>query len=453
MALHESTKGLDLPITGAPAQVVESGLSPQRIALIAEDFIGMKPTFHVQVGDSVKRGQALFVDKKTPGVQFTSPAAGTIVALNRGERRAFQSLVIEVDKADPEASVSFAAYTGDDVGAYSREGVRDLLVESGLWTALRTRPFSKVPAIDSVPYAIFVTAIDTNPLAADIDTVFSGRQVDLNAGLRAIGALTDGNVHFCKSPDSEVHPTGNAGAFVEEFKGPHPAGNPGFHIHTIAPVGHHRTCWYLGVQDVLAIGQLFQTGTLDTERIISFAGPAALNPRLLKVRQGISLDELSAGEVADGEVRVISGSVLSGRKAAGEIDGYLGRYHNQVSVLEEDRERVFFGWLLPGLEKFSVVGAFVSRFVPEKKFDFTTSTHGGARAMVPIGNYERMMPFDILPTFLLRSLVVDDLESCEELGCLELDEEDIALCTFVCPSKYEYGPILRRNLTTIEKEG
>ena len=150
---------------------------------------------------------------------------------------------------------------------------------------------------------------------------------------------------------------------------------------------------------------------------------------------------------------VHDGSVLSGRKASGEVEGYLGRYHNQVSILEEDRERVFFGWLLPGLEKFSVVGAFISRFVPEKKFDFTTSTHGGARAMVPIGSYERVMPFDILPTFLLRSLVVDDLERCEELGLLELDEEDIALCTFVCPSKYEYGPILRRNLTTIEKEG
>jgi len=453
MALHVSTKGLDLPITGAPEQAIGSGPSPKRIAIVADDYIGMKPAFQVQVGDTVKRGQCLFEDKKTPGVRYTAPGAGTIVALNRGERRAFQTIVIELDQSDPDAAVDFGAYSGQDISSYDRGGVQALLVESGLWTAFRTRPFSKVPALDSSPFAIFITAMDTNPLAADIDVVVGDRQVDLDAGIAAIRALTDGNVHFCKSPKSQVHPTGNAEAFIEEFQGPHPAGNPGYHIHTLAPVGHHRTCWYVGVQDVLAIGQLFRTGTLDSERVISFAGPAVHQPRLLKVRQGMSLDELTDGEVADGEIRVISGSVLSGRKAMGEVHGYLGRYHNQVSVLKEDRERVFLGWLDPGIEKFSVVSAYLSSLIPEKKFAMTTTTNGGARAMVPIGSYEKVTPFDILPTELLRSLAVDDLESAEELGCLELDEEDLALCTFVCPSKYEYGPLLRRNLTTIEKEG
>ena len=453
MALHVSTKGLDLPITGTPEQVVESGPSPKRVAIIAEDFIGMKPAFQVQVGDSVKLGQTLFEDKKTPGVRFTSPVAGTVVALNRGERRAFQSLVIEPDAGDANASVTFEAYQGDDLTQYDRDGVQALLVESGLWTALRARPFSKVPAPGTAPFALFITAMDTNPLAADVDVVVEGRQADLNAGVKALGALTDGNVYFCKSPKSKVHPEGSPETLVEEFQGPHPAGNPGYHIHSLAPVGHHRTCWYIGIQDVLAVGQLFRTGTLDVERIISLAGPVVNKPRLLKVRQGISLDELCDGQLSDGENCVISGSVLSGRKAMGEIHGFLGRYHNQVSVIEEDRERVFMGWLLPGMEKFSVVSAFVSALAPEKKFDFTTTTHGGARAMVPIGSYEKVMPFDILPTFLLRSLAVDDIESCEELGCLELDEEDLALCTFVCPSKYEFGPILRRNLNTIEKEG
>ncbi len=453
MALHVSTKGLDLPITGAPVQVVEPGPSPKHIAIVADDYLGMKPTFLVQVGDRVQRGQALFEDKKSPGVLFTAPGAGTVVALNRGERRAFQSIVIELDRSNPDDSVSFTTYTSQDIAGYGRAGVQALLVESGLWTAFRARPFSKVPKLDTTPYAIFVTAIDTNPLAANIDAVVGDRQADLDAGMEAISLLTDGNVHFCKAPDTKVHPMGKSGAFIEDFKGPHPAGNPGFHIHTIAPVGHNRTCWYIGIQDVLAIGQLFRYGTLDVERIISFAGPAATRPRLLKVRLGSSLDDLSAGEVADGEVRVISGSVLSGRASSGEIQGYLGRYHSQVSVLAEDRERVFLGWLDPGMEKFSVVGAYIASFIPDKKFAMTTTTNGGARAMVPIGNYERVMPFDILPTFLLRSLAVDDLESCEELGCLELDEEDLALCTFVCPSKYEYGPILRRNLTTIEKEG
>lgn len=453
MALHVSTKGLDLPIAGAPDQVVEPGLSPQHIAIVADDYIGMKPAFQVQVGDTVKRGQTLFEDKKTPGVRYTAPGAGTIVALNRGERRAFQSVVIALDGSNPDASVDFSAYTGNDIGTYGRTGVRDLLVESGLWTALRARPFSRIPSPDSSPFAIFVTAMDTNPLAPNIDVVVGERQGDLDAGMTALSMLTDGNTYFCKSPSSRVHPTGNASAFIEEFQGPHPAGNAGFHIHTIAPVGHHRTCWYIGIQDVLAIGQLFRTGTLDVKRVISLAGPAVKRPRLLSVRLGTSLDELTASEVAEGEVRVISGSVLSGRRAMGELSGYLGRYHQQVSVLQEDRERVFFGWLAPGLEKFSVVSAFVSSFIPDKKFEFTTTTNGGARAMVPIGSYEKVMPFDILPTFLLRSLAVDDIESCEELGCLELDEEDLALCTFVCPSKYEFGPILRRNLTTIQKEG
>jgi Na+-transporting NADH:ubiquinone oxidoreductase subunit A len=453
MALHVSTKGLDLPIAGAPAQALESGPSPKRIAIMADDYIGMKPAFQVQVGDAVQCGQVLFEDKKTPGVRITSPGAGTIVALNRGERRAFQSLVVELDQSAPNASVDFAAYTGKDIADYGREGVQALLVESGLWTALRTRPFSKVPGLDTVPYAIFVTAMDTNPLAANVDLAADGRQEDLDAGMVAISALTDGNVHFCKAPKSQVHPTGDASTHVEEFQGPHPAGDAGYHIHTLAPVGHHRTCWYVGVQDLLAIGQLFRAGTLDVERVISFAGPAATKPRHLKVRQGVSLGELSDGEVAEGELRIISGSVLSGRKSMGEVHGFLGRYHTQVSVIKEDHERVFLGWLDPGLEKFSIVGAFLSRFIPDKKFAMTTSTHGGARAMVPLGGYERVMPFDILPTFLLRSLAVDDLERSEELGCLELDEEDLALCTFVCPSKYEFGPILRRNLNTIEKEG
>jgi Na+-transporting NADH:ubiquinone oxidoreductase subunit A len=176
-------------------------------------------------------------------------------------------------------------------------------------------------------------------------------------------------------------------------------------------------------------------------------------PRLLKVRLGTSLDDLTVNELEAGENRVISGSILSGRKASGEIFGYLGRYHVQVSALKEDRERVFLGWMEPGVDKFSVVSAFISSLIPDKKFNLTTTTNGGPRAMVPIGTYERVMPFDILPTFLLRSLVVDDIEEAEVLGCLELDEEDLALCTFVCPSKYDFGPILRRNLNTIEKEG
>lgn len=452
MALHVSKKGLDLPVTGAPEQVIESGSTPRRVALLADDYLGLKPTFLVQAGDTVRRGQALFEDKKTPGVRFTSPCSGTVAAINRGERRAFQSVVIEVNP-DNDEQVSFQAYTGATPATYDRVGAQALLVEAGLWPALRTRPFSRVPALDTAPYAIFVTAMDTNPLAADVDVVVGERLGDMESGLRILSKLTDGKVHFCKKPGSALLPTSESGVTVQEFKGPHPAGTVGYHIHKIAPVGHQRTVWHIGIQDVLAIGRLFRTGELDTERVISLAGPVVKRPRLLKVRLGTSLDDLCAGELEDCECRVISGSILSGRKSSGEVFGYLGRYHVQVSALKEDRERVFLGWLEPGADKFSVVSAFISSLIPDKKFALTTTTNGGARAMVPLGTYERVMPFDILPTFLLRSLIVDDLEEAEALGCLELDEEDLALCTFVCPSKYDFGPILRRNLNTIEKEG
>ncbi|MBL7644626.1 MAG: Na(+)-translocating NADH-quinone reductase subunit A [Candidatus Hydrogenedentes bacterium] len=450
--MHVVKKGLDLPVTGVPEQVIEAGSSPRRVAILADDFHGLKPSFRVQPGDVVRRGQALFEDKKTPGVLFTAPCAGTVTAIHRGERRSFQSLVIEATPGGGE-QVSFQSYTGKSPVACDRAEVRELLVESGLWPAFRTRPFTRVPQLNSAPYAIFVTAMDTNPLAADVDLIAGERLPDMEAGLLVLGKLTDGKVHFCKKAGGALQPTSASGVTVQEFKGPHPAGTPGLHIHLIAPVGHHRTVWHIGIQDVLAIGRLFRTGELDTERVIALAGPVVKRPRLLKVRLGASLDDLTANELEDGENRVISGSILSGRKASGEIFGYLGRYHSQVSALKEDRERVFLGWLAPGAEKFSVVSAFVSSLIPDKKFDLTTTTNGGARAMVPIGTYERVMPFDILPTFLLRSLVVDDIEQAEELGCLELDEEDLALCTFVCPSKYDFGPILRRNLNTIEKEG
>lgn len=459
MAVYKFKKGLNLPIAGAPVQVIESGPTPKHVAVLADDYVGMKPGFKVSAGDTVKRGQILFEDKKIPGVVFTSPGAGTVVAINRGERRALQSVVIELNdneragKTSDADRVSFGAYQGDNPESYDRDALQALLVESGMWTALRTRPFSRTPKPGTAPFAIFVTAMDTNPLAADVDVVVGDRMVDLDVGLRTLTKLTDGQVHFCKSPESLLSPTGNSGVQVQEFQGPHPAGTVGLHIHTIAPVGHHRTVWHIGVQDVLALGHLLRTGELNLDRIVALAGPVVKRPRLLTTRIGASLDDLTAGEIDDVEARVISGSVLSGRKAVGDIFGYLGRFHAQVSVLEEGRDRVFFGWLDPGVDKFSVTSAYLSSLVPGRKFSFTTSTNGGARAMVPIGSYEKVMPFDILPTFLLRALIVDDLEEAEALGCLELDEEDLALCTYVCPGKYDYAPILRRNLNTIEKEG
>jgi len=457
MALHKIAKGLDLPITGAPEAKIDDGNSAVRhVALVAADYVGMKPRMHVAVGDGVKRGQLVFEDKKIPGVRFTAPGAGKVVAIHRGERRAFQSMVIELDDLDQAGKgeqIVFETYTAKPIPSLSRDEIEALLVESGMWTALRTRPFSKTPALGSTPHSIFVTATDSNPLAPNPATIVKGKEKEFEAGLLCIAKLTDGKVYLCRAPGTAITAPANSNVVVEEFQGVHPAGTVGVHIHTLAPVHRDKTVWHIGYQDVIAVGALFSTGQLDLDRVIALAGPAVKQPRLIRTRLGASTDDLTEGQLNDGENRVISGSILSGTAASGEVHGYLGRFHNQISVICEDRERVFLGWLGPGFKQFSIIRAFASCLTPGKKFNFTTSQNGGRRAMVPIGMYEKVMPMDILPTFLLRALIMDDLERAELLGCLELDEEDLALCTFVCPGKYDYGPILRRNLTTIEKEG
>lgn len=459
MGEHIIRKGLNLPIEGEPEQRIDAAAAATKVALIAHDYLGMKPTMKVEEGALVKRGQILFEDKKSPGVVFTAPGAGRVTAINRGDRRALQSLVIELNDRERAGQPSgedfqpFASYTGNDVAGLSRDQIKALLVESGLWTALRARPFGRVAKPADTPHSIFVTAMDTNPLAPSADAVIAGAEQPFQIGLQALVKLTDGPVFLCKAPDSAVTVRPNTGVTIEHFCGPHPAGTPGVHIHTLDPVSRTKTVWHLGLQDVIAIGRLIQTGQLDVTRVVALGGPVVKRPRLLRTRLGASLDELVAGELEAGDHRIISGSVLSGRSAMGDVHGYLGRYAQQVSALHEGREREFMGWLAPGLNRFSATRAFVSWLFPGRKFAFSTSLNGSPRAMVPIGVYERVMPMDIPATFLLRSLVVGDTEKAEQLGVLELEEEDVALCTFVSPSKYDYGVYLRDVLTTIEREG
>lgn len=441
-------KGLDLPITGNPRQTIEDGPTIRSVAVIGFDYHGMKPTMAVKAGDRVKRGQELFSDKKTPGVIYTAPASGTVSAVHRGAQRVFQSVVIDIDGDD---YVEFERYTSADLANLARQQVRENLVNSGLWTALRTRPFNKVPSLDSSPSSLFVTAIDTNPLAADPSVVIADKAQAFNNGLTVLARLLDGKVFVCHAPGAQL-PKGQGSNIVhQQFSGVHPAGNAGTHIHFLDPVSAKKTVWTIGYQDVIAVGELFVTGQLPVERIVSLAGPQVANPRLIRTRLGASLDEITAGQLKTGESRVISGSVFGGRHG-GAATRYLGRFHNQISVLEEGRERTFLHYLRLGFKNYSVLPIYISKFVGGK-FSFTTSTNGSERAMVPVGAYEKVMPLDILPTQLLRSLIVGDTETAQQLGCLELDEEDLALCTFVCPGKYEYGPILRRNLTRIELEG
>jgi len=465
MALHKFEKGLDLPLPGKPTQVVR-GTSPcTRVALMADDYPGMKPGMHVVEGQTVKRGQLLFEDRKQPGVRHTAPAAGRVIGIHRGEKRALQAVVIDLSDGERRGAPGddeferFAAFSGANPDSLARDRIRALLAESGLWTAIRQRPFGRVPSPDGDADALFITAIDTHPHAPLPEVALAGKLEDFRLGTRLVAKLIDGPTYLCVEEHSELGDGAPKGVQVERFAGPHPAGTVGLHIHTLRPVNRNRKVWHLGYQDVAAIGHLFRTGRLDVSRVISIAGAPVSDPRLEISRIGACVSEIVAADVARArngeakEIRAISGSVLAGKRTHGDVFDFLGRYERQVSLLPEDREQVFMGWLSPGPNLFSTTRIYLSSLFRPAKFKFTTTTNGSQRAMVPIGLYEKVMPLDILPTFLLRSLIVGDLETAERLGVLELEEEDLALCTFVCPGKTNYGPILRRNLETLEKEG
>ena len=450
-------KGLTVPIAGSPEQIVEDAPVARRVAILGQDYHGMRPTMAVHEGDHVKRGQVLFTDKKTEGVVFTAPAAGVVSAINRGPKRRFESLVVEVAEGDEEEETFLRCELAGALAALERQQVVDNLVASGLWTALRTRPYSKVPGITTVPASIFVTAIDTAPLAPDpVVVIASGsptHESDFLLGQAVLTRLTEGPVFLCQEPGAGIPVAEHERIEAHAFAGPHPAGLAGTHIHFLDPVPDGRTVWYIGYQDVIAIGALFRTGRLPVGRVISLAGPCVKNPRLLRTRLGAEVGGIVRGELdPEGDVRIISGDILSGHVAEG-VHAFLGRYHRGISVLPLETEREFMNWMRPGFGKYSVKPAFAGALRTRGDRVFNTNLNGSPRAMVPIGMYEKVMPLDILPTFLLRALAVGDDEQAEALGCLELGEEDLALCSFVCPGKTDYGPLLRTILTRLEKEG
>jgi len=440
-------KGLDLPLAGAPTQQISDGQSVKTVAVVGFDYHGMKPSMKVKAGDTVKKGQVLFADKKNEGVVFTAPASGTVSAVNRGAKRIFQSVVIEKQGEEQEV---FAKYESNAIAGLTVEQITENLVNSGLWTTLRTRPYSKVPAIGSTPAAIFITAMDTNPGALDAQVVIDEQKEAFALGQTILAKLTQGKTYLCVDAASNIE--ASSGVQLEKFSGVHPAGNAGTHIHFLEGVSAQKVVWNINFQDVIAIAKLFTTGELNTDRVVALSGPQVSNPRLVRTQVGACLSELLAGELKEGNNRVVSGSVFGGRPAVDAFD-FLGCYHSQVSVLEEGGERIVLHYLRPGFDVISVLNIYISKLFKGKKFNFTTSRNGSERAMMPVGNFEKVMPLDILATQLLRAIAVGDLDMAEKLGALELDEEDLALCTFTCAGKYEYGQILRNTLTRIEAEG
>lgn len=442
-------KGLAIPISGAPSNQVEAARPVSSVAVIGPDYVDMKPTMVVKEGDQVKIGQVLFECKKTPGLFFTAPASGKVTGINRGERRAFQTVTIA---CDGEEHLGFSSHRGKSPKDLGADDVRALLIESGMWSCIRQRPFEKTPSLNSTAHSVFVSVIDTQPLAMPPSTVISARSEDFQIGLEILAKLPSHHLHVCKDSSSLKLPT-IPNLKVTEFQGIHPAGNVGTHIHFLEPVNPNKSVWHVGYQDVIAIGHLFRTGKLDTERWVAIGGPRMKNPRILKTRIGANLQEVLSGEVNDSKTaRLISGSVLNGRRIC-DTFAYLGRFHNAACAIEEDNKRELLGWHTPGFDRFSQKPIYVSRLMPGKSFALGSSTHGSPRAMVPTGSFEEVTPLDILPTQLLRALLSNDTDTAQDLGCLELAEEDLALYTFVSPGKIDFGPVLRENLSKIEKEG
>ncbi|MEP2718526.1 Na(+)-translocating NADH-quinone reductase subunit A [Pseudophaeobacter sp.] len=445
MRHYKLRKGLELPVVGAPTQEIHDGPAVRTVALLGSDYLGLKPRLAVQEGDIVAAGAPIFANKDTSDVQVVAPVSGRVKAINRGARRVLISVEIEVDAAAAEP-IDFSG-TGD---AATATGLAERLCAAGLWTSFRSRPYSKVPASDTRPAAIYVTAMDSEPLSADASLIINAAADDFAAGLKAIATLSEGETYLCQSGGTALASVD--GVEVVGFDGPHPAGLAGTHMHFIEPPTATKTVWSIGYQDVIAIGRLLATGKLDAERVVALTGPLVAKPRLVRTLVGASMTELLADELtAANSVRMISGSILSGRAGEGP-DAYLGRYARQITVIEEDKKQIPLGWIRPMASKYAVQPVLGSLF-SKKLYALTSNLNGGRRAMVPTGTFEELMPQDFLPTQLLRALLVMDTDQAQALGALELDEEDLGLVGFACPAKYEYGLALRDSLTKIEKEG
>ena len=445
-------KGLNIPINGSPTEEIVDSTRSRSVAILGNDYVGMKPTMLVEEGDRVKLGQALFEDKKNPGVIFTSPAGGKVESINRGDRRVLQSVVIEVEQE--EEIEEFNRYSEVELDKTTSAEIRSQLIKSGSWTAFRTRPYSKIPGVEEIPNNIFISLLDTQPLSPNPEIITNLNTDNFNFGLKVLKRLVDCPIHISTGPNSNLDLPEDDQVINHIFSGPHPAGLVGTQMHYISPASLSNINWTIGYQDVIAIGAQFRTGKVFVERVVSLAGPQVNEPKYLKTRLGACTDEVTAGQLTQRENRVISGSVISGREALGPY-AYLGRYHNQISVVAEpnSKDREFMNWLTPGPRKFSKIPLFLSSLFPKKLYKFKALMNGSDRPIVPIGVYEEVFPLNFLPAMLLRNIVLMDTEKIQALGGLELDEEDLSLCSFVCPGKYDFGSLLRAGLTKIEVEG
>ncbi|MDD2599366.1 MAG: Na(+)-translocating NADH-quinone reductase subunit A [Kiritimatiellae bacterium] len=444
-------KGLDLPIQGRPAEDLSELIKTQKVALIGLDYIGLKPSLRVKTGEMVKTGDPLFASKENEGVVYTAPCPGRVVEINRGQRRVLESVVIEVDES--HGVCEFATLTDAQLKRAEADEVIGVLAASGLFTAFRQRPFSRVPQLTARPHSIFVTSINSDPLGFNPEIVIKQHIADFTRGLIALTRITQTKVYNIVHESFAIELPPVEQCQTMKFGGKHPCGLVGTHIHMIDPAHELKSVWHIAAQDVIAIGKLLATGKLWNERYVALGGPLVKEPRIIHTTIGADLAEIVAGRYDEEQPqRVISGSIFNGRRMEGSLR-FLGRYHCQIAVLAEDTERKLLGWIRPGASQHSAGGTFLSHFLPAKLLNITSKRNGGIRPVVPTGVFEKIMPLDILPTQLAKALLTQDLVECLRLGVLELDEEDLSLMTYSCSGKNDYGALLRQILGVIFKEG
>ena len=463
-------KGLDLPIGGAAEKLLTDARSITTYAVKPTDFVGLTPRLLVEVGDAVAAGDALFCDKNDERIRFTSPVSGQVKAIVRGEKRRLLEVVVETDfKSAPTQELPKTA-----------EEIKTAMLQCGLWTSLRQRPFGTVANPDDKPKAIFVSAFSSAPLAPDYDFIMQGKEELLFKGLEALTNLTDGKVHVCFKPNQQLAKQFSIVKFaqseskesslslpsqskfnevnsqlsIHHISGPHPSGNIGTQIAHIDPINKGEVVWTMNIQDVAVLGELVTTGVYSPERVIAVAGPNIKNPHYYRVKVGACLAEITKVQLTEDNTRmdrIISGDILSGTQIA--ADGFLGAYDDLVSIIPEGDYYDFMGWLMPGFKKFSFSRTFLSGFMPKMlKWKFDTNTHGDERPLVFTGNFERVFPFDIYPTQLIKACIVGDIELMENLGIYEVEPEDFALCEFIDTSKTDIQAIIREALEKLRKE-
>ena len=447
MSKHFKLKrGLDIRLKGGAETVLGSVSQIRTVALKPTDFPGLTPKLKVKADMQVKAGDALFFDKYHPEILFSSPVSGTVKAINRGERRKILEIVVESD-----GKMESLAFTKADPSVLSREQVKTQLLQSGLWPFLKQRPYGILAKPADVPKHIFISGFDSAPLAPDYSFILKGQEKMLQSGINALAKLTDGKV-FLGLRD------GDAGFFgqlknVETniFSGPHPAGVVGIQIHQVSPINKGEIVWAINLLDVLFIGRLFETGKIDMRKIVALTGSEVNAPKYYPSIVGACLENVLVNNTKkEVKERIISGNVLTGAKV--EQDDYLGFFDHQLTVIPEGDTYEFMGWADPGFNKFTASKAFFSKLFPKKSYTLDANLHGGERAFVLSGQYEKYLPMDILPVYLLKAILANDIDKMEELGIYEIVEEDLALCEYACTSKIKVQEIVRQGLDLMMKE-